>query len=380
VPRLYPIGIRILFGTILISAAIGLALAGKSVPTVPRAAHDLGLSAPELGPFRLQERSGRTVTQDDLADRVAIVSFIFTRCPLSCPRISGVMKDLQGRLAGSDVLLVSVSVDPEHDTPVVLSQYADRFGASADRWWFLTGPKATIFDLIRDRFKLSLIEGAPPDPETGTEAIVHSDRLALVDRGRIVGLYESGDPEVLDTLVARARRRALPAWVRALPTVNASLNALSAALLLTGWLLIRLHRLAGAAAADVTPDSQTPILGRPLVKAHIGCMVSAVATSTLFLTCYLVYHSRAGSVTFPHGGPLRIVYFTILLSHTLLATASVPLIVVTLLRGWRGNLTGHTRIATVTFPIWLYVAVTGVVIYLMLYHWPVLIPLGAGTS
>ena len=84
------------------------------------------MSAPSIGPFRLEERSGRTVTGDDLADRVAIASFIFTRCPLSCPRISGIMQGMQSRLAGSDVLLVSFSVDPEHDTPEVLRAYAER--------------------------------------------------------------------------------------------------------------------------------------------------------------------------------------------------------------------------------------------------------------
>jgi protein SCO1 len=378
VSRLYRLGIRIVFGTVLISAVICLVAARRDAPAIPRAAHDLGPAAPSLGRFQLEERSGRTVRAADLANRVAIVSFIFTRCPLSCPRISGVMKSLQGRLAGTNVLLVSLSVDPEHDTPTVLSEYAQRFGAAPDRWWFLTGPKATIYDLIGDRFKLPLREAGPADPATGTEAISHSDRLALVDRGRIVGLFESDDPAAVDALLVQARRRSLPWWVRLLPTVNASLNGLSAALLLAGWLLIRQYRI-----VTTDPDAPTPrpdIWNHPLVKAHITCMVSAVTTSALFLTCYLVYHYRAGSVPFPHGGPLRVLYLAILLSHTLLATASVPLIVMTVLRGWRRNLAGHTRIATVTFPIWLYVAITGVVIYLMLYHLPVVNPIGVATS
>ena len=85
-------------------------------------------------------------------------------------------------------------MDPEHDTPAVLSDYAKRFGALPDRWWFLTGPKATIYGLIRDRFKLSLVEGMPADPATDTEAIVHSDRLALLDRGRSRGLLRLERP------------------------------------------------------------------------------------------------------------------------------------------------------------------------------------------
>ena len=218
-----------------------------------------------------------------------------------------------------------------------------------DRWWFLTGPKATIYDLIQDRLKLRLMEAAPADPETGTEAIVHSDRLALLDRGRVVGFFDSNDPKDVDTLVARARRRALPGWVRLLPTVNASLNALSAALLLAGWILIRRYRIASA-HPDAPTSSAGSIWNHPLVKAHITCMVSAVGTSTLFLACYLLYHYHAGSYPFPQGGLLRVVYLAILLSHTVLATASVPLIVMTVLRGWRGNLAGHARFATVDFP------------------------------
>ncbi len=223
------------------------------------------------------------------------------------------------------------------------------------------------------------MEAVPADPATGTEAIIHSDRLALIDRGRIVGLFESNDPKAVEALVVQARRRALPGWVRLLPTVNASLNALSAALLLAGWILIRRYRI--VTADRRRPDAPAGRSGNhPLVKAHITCMVCAVATSTLFLACYLVYHYHAGSVPFPQGGLLRVFYLSILLSHTVLATGSVPLIVMTVLRGWRGNLAGHTRIATVTFPIWLYVAITGVVIYLMLYHLPVLNPIGVGSS
>ena len=370
--RFYRLGIRIVLGTVVISAGVGLVVASRVPPAAARAAHDLGSAARSLGSFRLQERSGRVVTGEDLAGRVVIAAFIFTRCPLSCPRISGVMKDLQGRLAGTDVLLVSISVDPEHDTPAVLSDYARRFGAVPDRWWFLTGPKATIYALIRDRFLLSLMEAPAPDPSTGVEAIAHSDRLALIDHGRILGLFESDDPRAVQALVARARRCALPGWVLLLPAVNAGLNGLSAALLLAGWILIRRYRTLGAGRAELAPQSVSGKApwGHPLVKAHVTCMVLAVTASAVFLTSYLVYHARAGSMPFPHGGMLRVAYLTILVSHTVLATVSVPLILVTAFRGGRGDLARHLRIAPVTLPIWLYVAVTGVIIYLMLYHLP----------
>jgi uncharacterized membrane protein YozB (DUF420 family) len=92
----------------------------------------------------------------------------------------------------------------------------------------------------------------------------------------------------------------------------------------------------------------------------------------LFLVCYLYYHNRAGSVPYSHGGTSRLIYLSILISHTLLATASVPLILLAVSRAWRGQLDRHVSIASVTLPIWIYVAVTGVVIYVMLYHLPVL--------
>lgn len=340
--------------------------ADRSPARTPMAAEDLGDSARPVGPFRLEESSGRTVTADDLSDRVAIASFIFTRCALSCPRITGIMKDLQGRLAGSDVLLVSFSVDPEHDTPSVLKTYAERYGAATDRWWFLTGPRDAIYDMIRDRFQLGVMPAtAPAGPDN--EAVIHSDRLALIDHGRVVGLFDSNDPKTLDALVFKARRRALPAWVTALPSINAGLNGLSACLLIAGWVLIRRYRYSAPTPAH---DDSATVAVHPMIRGHIACMVSAIATSALFLTCYLIYHSRAGSMPFAQGGPLRVAYLAILMSHTLLAIAAVPLILTTVRRAWTGRFDRHVSIATITLPIWLYVAVTGVVIYLMLYHLP----------
>jgi uncharacterized membrane protein YozB (DUF420 family) len=131
-----------------------------------------------------------------------------------------------------------------------------------------------------------------------------------------------------------------------LPAVNAILNATSAGLLLAGYVLIRQGRR----------------------DAHRRVMLAAVACSTLFLTCYLVYHAHVGSVPFRGRGTVRTVYFTILLTHTVLAVAIVPLVGVTLVRGLRGRYDRHRRIARVTLPLWGYVSVTGVVIYWMLYR------------
>ena len=131
-----------------------------------------------------------------------------------------------------------------------------------------------------------------------------------------------------------------------LPALNATLNATSGVLLLAGWLLIRRGR----------------------INAHRRCMVSAFIASSLFLVSYVVYHTQAGSRPFTGHGVVRPIYFAILISHVLLAATIVPLALVTLRRALRGDYVRHRRIARVTFPVWMYVSVTGVVIYLMLYQ------------
>ncbi len=133
--------------------------------------------------------------------------------------------------------------------------------------------------------------------------------------------------------------------VRDLPLLNACLNAVSAALLLAGWLLIRRRRIA----------------------AHKVCMLAAVLVSAAFLCSYLVYHARVGSVPFPGTGLIRMFYLGILFTHVVLAAAIVPLVAVTLWRALRGDFPRHRRVARITWPIWMYVSVTGVIIYVMLY-------------
>lgn len=134
--------------------------------------------------------------------------------------------------------------------------------------------------------------------------------------------------------------------IAALPTLNACLNATSGILLFTGYLFIRRREIA----------------------KHRACMIAASAVSTLFLVSYITYHANAGSTPFEGEGWLRPLYFAILISHATLAAATVPLAIVTLRRGLAGAVERHRRIARFTFPIWMYVSVTGVVVYLMLYH------------
>ena len=131
-----------------------------------------------------------------------------------------------------------------------------------------------------------------------------------------------------------------------LPAVNASLNALAGLLLLTGYAFIRAGR----------------------IQQHRRCMIAAFITSSLFLACYLIYHAQVGSVRFTRMGIVRPLYFTILITHVTLAAAVLPLSIVTLSRGLAARYGRHRAIARWTLPIWLYVSVTGVLVYVLLYQ------------
>jgi uncharacterized membrane protein YozB (DUF420 family) len=134
--------------------------------------------------------------------------------------------------------------------------------------------------------------------------------------------------------------------VHDLPAVNATLNAVSGLLLATGYVFIR----------------------KKQIERHRDCMLAAFAASSLFLVSYLVYHAQVGSVRFTRQGVVRPVYFTILITHVVLAAAVLPLAIVTLSRGLKGRYTRHRAIARWTFPIWMYVSVTGVLVYVLLYQ------------
>ena len=131
-----------------------------------------------------------------------------------------------------------------------------------------------------------------------------------------------------------------------LPIVNATLNAIAGAFLLTGYVLIKRGR----------------------INAHRNAMLGAFGASTLFLISYLTYHAKAGSRPFTGQGPIRAIYFAILISHVILAAVILPMAISTLSKGLRGRYAEHKRIAKWTFPTWMYVSVTGVIVYLMLYQ------------
>jgi uncharacterized membrane protein YozB (DUF420 family) len=131
-----------------------------------------------------------------------------------------------------------------------------------------------------------------------------------------------------------------------LPAVNAVLNSISAALLVLGFVFIK----------------------RKQVARHRACMLGAFGVSAVFLVCYLVHHAQVGSVPFKGTGFVRTLYFAILIPHVLLAAAVVPMALTTISRGLKGNVAKHRPLARVTLPVWLFVSVTGVIVYLMLYQ------------
>ena len=134
--------------------------------------------------------------------------------------------------------------------------------------------------------------------------------------------------------------------VHDLPALNAALNAISGVLLLIAYVHIRARR----------------------IEQHRRCMLAAFTTSSLFLVSYLVYHAQVGSVPFSRQGVVRPIYFTILITHVTLAATVVPLALVTLSRGLKARYPQHRRIARWTFPVWMYVSVTGVLVYVLLYQ------------
>ena len=131
------------------------------------------------------------------------------------------------------------------------------------------------------------------------------------------------------------------------PALNASLNGASGVLLLVGHSFIQKKRMA----------------------AHRACMLGAFTCSTIFLACYLYYHFHAGVIKFQGHGWIRPVYFTLLLSHTILAITVVPMVLVTLSRALRSDFIRHRAIARWTYPVWLYVSITGVLVYFFVYQW-----------
>jgi protein SCO1/2 len=200
-------GIRLRACGAILSAALVTSVAGckkeepfevLSKPAVPQ-------TLPAYWPmpaFSLTERSGEALSTKDLRGKVCVVDFFYTTCPGPCPMMTSRLSTIQAAVGNlPSVRLVSISADPEKDTPEVLRQYADKFKAG-DNWLFLTGEKAAIHDLANKGFKLSIVEM----PEAA-ESITHSTKLVLVDQsGMIRGFYEGAGEDSTPRLVADIHR------------------------------------------------------------------------------------------------------------------------------------------------------------------------------
>lgn len=357
--------------------------------------------------FSLTDRTGEMVTKKTLLGRQWVAGFIFTRCKGPCPAVVGQMKILQER---TGVTMVTFSVQPEVDTPAVLKNFATEYvpktkpdvDGKVPYWYWLTGDRAMIYGLIGKSFKMPVaqVEGA----DAGS-AVIHSNNLMHVDEeGRVLGKYNALEPAEMallrrilegkdprgkmvtgstsppegtpieveggqaagltftrsksdeadqhaeDEAAPNQHGKDVPEWVRSLPALNASLNGLATVLLITGYVLIKQKH----------------------AHSHKVCMLASFGTSIVFLVFYAIYHVMiGGSKPFSGTGAIRILYFAILIPHIILAAAVPVLASMTIYRAYRGQWDRHKRIAKITFPIWVYVSITGVVIYFMLYHWPV---------
>ncbi len=185
--------------------AAGLALACGDLGAAPVASAPPQLLG-EAPAFRLVDQQGLPFESAQLAGRLWVADFVFTRCRMTCPALSARMAELARELRDDplarEVHLVSFSVDPEHDRPQLLAEYAARFHADPSRWSFLTGERAAIWELCAQGFKLP-VGDAPANPD---EPLFHSDRFVLVDRGgRIRGYYDALEPEGFASLLADLR-------------------------------------------------------------------------------------------------------------------------------------------------------------------------------
>lgn len=344
--------------------------ASDGLPVIAnRTAH----SGSALPPFRFVDQNGASFGSEQMfvptapTAKVWVADFIFTNCAGPCPIMTLGMAALQKQLRDTpDVGFVSFTVDPERDAPDVLARYAREYGAGPG-WHFLTGPRDEIQRLCTDGFALALARErfeAGTDPATATpesrpfspapevqQDILHSTLFVLLDaQGRIRGYFDGERPDSHDRLARAARALArdlrVPPGLAPLPAVNATLNACATILLLAGYAAIRARR----------------------VEVHRVLMLAAVVSSALFLVSYLVYHAYARATPFVGQGAVRAGYYAVLATHIVLAAVIAVLVPIVLVRALRGDLARHRRLARIAFPMWVYVSVTGVVIYVMLYH------------
>lgn len=319
----------------------------------------------EVPDFRFVERSGEELTRDDLLGAPWIAVPFFVGCTGPCPSVTSDLRaELVGALDGSGVKIVSFSVDPEFDTPERLREYAAQYDIGPDEpWLFVTGEAGEMERFLLEGLKTSFMRSEEAGVEYG-QSITHTTRVPLIDpQGRIAGWYQvsrqalAGQAEgatfeeALGLLRDRALALAAPAGGSPLPRVNAILNGTAAVLLLIGWFAIRAGRR----------------------ELHGKLMGLAFLVSAAFLASYLYYHGVVqrvvGPVRFQGTGVAKTAYYVLLASHVILAIVNLPMVLRTLWLAHKEDWERHKRLARKTFPIWLYVSVTGVLVYLILYPW-----------
>ena len=312
----------------------------------------------EVGEFSLLAQDGATKTRDDLLGEPWLFMSFFTRCAGPCPQMTTQMRAAQDELKGIPCALVSLSVDPGFDTPEVLSRYAEDWGADTDRWTFLTGDEEEIYILMRESFSLGVARLREEDIEMGMQ-VTHASRLVTVDaEGRIRGYYDGETEEGRLAAVERVKSLAREAGLSTspFPVINASLNSLAALLLLAGWIVIRRP---GARSDQAARDR------------HANLMRAAFGVSAAFLASYLWYHfvvvPELGHLGFRGTGGMRTAYFALLISHIILAVVNLPVILRVLWLAHKERWEEHRKLAKLAWPVWMYVSVTGVVVYLALY-------------
>jgi len=361
-----------------------------------------------VGEFHLVDQNGEPVTRESLLGEQWVANFIFARCTYQCPATSRKIMELNREVRDVPVRFVTITVDPEHDTPAIMKEFASIWKAESPRWRFCTGEPEEVMQLIRSGFKVAAWENVGTMRLPGME-FAHSNHLIHVDaKGLILGRYDSGvdselvtlrrvlkgdiktplkyQPATLDAVAALEARKLeaiglrkaareelvdplekLPEWARRLPGTNALLNALATILLLQGFLAVKMGR----------------------IWLHKRMMLMAFFVSIVFLASYLTYHyalhhfAEVRGKPFEGTGFIRPIYFTILVSHVVLAAAVPFLALITIWTGQKAYPDGllpseaaklvnerrvHKSWAWITFPIWLYVSVTGVMIYWMLYR------------
>jgi protein SCO1 len=189
-PRSFWIGIILLIGLLCVACLLSVAELQNRRPPLPVYG--------KIADFTLTNEDGAATTLADLTNHVWLADIIFTRCAGPCPQMTAQMKSIQDSLpAKSNVRLVTLTTDPDYDSPAILKRYGERFGAEFNRWMFLTGTKAQIASLARDSLKLGSTPIAPADQKNSADLFIHETIFVLVDKhARMRGIYQTGGEDV----------------------------------------------------------------------------------------------------------------------------------------------------------------------------------------